>query len=154
MAPALVLVALTACGAAVSAASGATFKPQGGDYSGQTKADDLIPSARTISFTVKVKRRTILLTNEPIVRRDDCLSPPAFLLGQDSVSTTLSRSGEFTFRRPTFSLKVDKIAGSFVQPDRIEGKATYNFQAQDLCTAGKKTVNFTAKPGSSTTTGG
>jgi hypothetical protein len=148
---ALVLAALIAAGAPASIAGAAAVKPKKGTYVGKTKTEDIIDSARAIGFTVRGSK--ILLTEEPVVRRHDCLSPPGFLLVQDSVSTKIHPSGRFTFIRTVFGTKVDKVEGRFTSRDRIEGKVTDHFPAQYLCKEGKKTVEFTATPGTTTTTG-
>ncbi|MGZ5375591.1 MAG: hypothetical protein ACXWEF_03970 [Solirubrobacterales bacterium] len=146
---ALVLVALIVSAGPASIASAAAVKPKKGDYTGKTKTEDVIESVRVISFSVR--GRTIKLTEEPVLRRHDCLSPPVFLLDQDSVSAEISPSGEFSFERTVFGSRIDKIKGRFVSRNRIEGKVTDNFPAQYLCKEGKKTVEFTAKPGTSST---
>jgi hypothetical protein len=145
---ALVLVALIVAALPVSIASAAAVKPKKGNYSGNTKTEDVIASVRAISFTVR--GNTILLTQEPVLRRGFCLSPPVFLLTDKSVSATISRKGRFSYARTVAGSKFDEIKGSFVSPTRIEGEVTDNFAANgELCSAGAKTVKFTATPGTS-----
>jgi hypothetical protein len=146
---ALVLAAMIVSIASASIASAAAVKPKKGGYTGNVKTEDVVSSVRVISFTVRGK--TILLTQEPVLRRGFCLSAPTFLLNEKSVSATINSKGKFSYAR-TVSGGVDEIRGAFVSPTRIEGTVTDNFAANgDLCSKGAKTVEFTAAPGTSST---
>lgn len=114
-----------------------------GNYAGSTTQQAVTPSFRKIRFTVKKGRVT--LTTEPSVARGNCVSTPVFTLGGTTVSKNLSRNGSFTFTHTFLGTKIDRIHGKFVSTDEVEGFAVYNFSAQDLCSAGKARVNFTAK---------
>ena len=114
-----------------------------GNYAGSTTQQAVTPSFRKIRFTVKKGRVT--LTTEPSVARGDCVSTPVFTLGGTTVSKKLSRNGSFTFTHTFFGTKIDKIHGKFVSTDEVEGYAVYNFFGQDLCSAGRAKVNFSAK---------
>jgi hypothetical protein len=113
-----------------------------GQYNGKTDQDEIGPSFRKIQFTVK--KGKVTLTTEPIVGREACVSSPVFTLDGDP-KHKLGRNRTFTFTHTFLGNKIDKIHGRFVAPNEVEGYALYNFAAQDLCSAGKAKVNFTAR---------
>jgi hypothetical protein len=113
-----------------------------GRYNGKTDQDAISTSFRRIQFTVK-KGKVKLLT-EPTVAREACVSAPVFTL-DGSPTHKLGRNRTFTFTRTFLGNKIDRIHGRFVSPNEVEGFAVYNFHAQDLCSAGKARVNFTAR---------
>ncbi|HKH40881.1 MAG TPA: hypothetical protein VKA41_03410 [Solirubrobacterales bacterium] len=113
-----------------------------GLYKGKTTQQAVTDAFRKIQF--KVKKGKIILTTEPSVARESCVSTSVFTM-DGKPSRKLGRNGTFTFTRPFFGKKVDKIQGRFVSPNEIEGFAIYHFFAQDLCSGGRARVNFTAK---------
>jgi len=113
-----------------------------GLYKGKTTQQAVTDAFRKIQF--KVKKGKIILTTEPSVARESCVSTSVFTM-DGKPSRKLGRNGTFTFMRPFFGKKVDKIQGRFVSPNEIEGFAIYHFFAQDLCSGGRARVNFTAK---------
>ena len=117
-------------------------RKRNGDYSGSTSQQAVVTSFREIRFTVKKGRVT--LTTEPTVAHGFCLSTPVFTLGGMTASKKLSKNGAFTLTRTFIGNKIDKIHGRFVSTDEVQGYAIYHFFAQDLCSAGKARVNFTA----------
>jgi hypothetical protein len=125
---------------AVSAGAGAAVKT--GAYKGKTTQESVASSFRQIQFTVK--KGKVTLTTEPSVGRGSCVSAPVFTLDGTS-SKKLGRDRTFTLTHTFFGNKVDKIHGKFVSSNEVEGYAIYHFQAQDLCSAGKTKVSFTAK---------
>jgi hypothetical protein len=137
---AAVLAGLVVLGPGVAGA-GPAIKT--GKYKGKTTQAAVASAYRTIQFTVKKGRVT--LTTEPTVAREDCLSAPVFTLGGATPTHKLSRNGTFTFAQTFLGNKFDKIHGRFVSPNEVEGYAIYHFSAQDLCSAGRSKVNFTAK---------
>jgi hypothetical protein len=113
-----------------------------GLYKGKTTQLAVAESFRKIQF--KVKKGRVTLTTEPSVAREDCVSTSVFT--QDGQpSHKLGRNRTFTFTHTFFGTKIDKIHGRFVAPDEVQGYAIYHFFAQDLCSAGRAKVNFTAK---------
>jgi hypothetical protein len=114
-----------------------------GTYNGKTDQDAVNTSFRKIQFTVK-KGKVTLIT-EPTVAREDCVSAPVFTLGGTTVRKKLGGNGAFTFTHTFLGNKFDRIQGRFVSTTEVEGFAIYHFPAQDLCSAGKARVNFTAK---------
>jgi hypothetical protein len=112
-----------------------------GLYKGKTTQQAVTDAFRKIQF--KVKKGKITLTFEPSVAREDCVSTSVFTEG-GKPTHKLGKNGTFTFTHTFLGTKVDKIHGRFVAPNKIEGFALYNFSAQDLCSAGKSKVNFTA----------
>ena len=114
-----------------------------GNYAGSTTQQAVTTSFRKIRFTVK--KGKVTLTTEPSVARGDCVSTPVFTLGGTTVTKKLSKNGSFTFTHTFFGTKIDKIHGRFVSTDEVEGYAVYNFFGQDLCSAGRAKVNFSAK---------
>jgi hypothetical protein len=113
-----------------------------GLYKGKTTQQAVTDAFRKIQF--KVKKGKVTLTLEPTVARDSCVSASVFT--QDgNPKHKLGRKGTFTFTHTFLGTKIDKIHGRFVAPNEIQGYALYNFSAQDLCSAGKAKVNFTAK---------
>lgn len=123
-----------------SAGAGTAVKT--GKYSGKTDQESVAPSFRKIEFTVK--KGKVTLTLEPSVSFGLCISTSVFT--QDGTSSKkLGRGRSFTFTRTFFGNKVDKIHGTFVSSNEVEGYAIYHFSSQDLCSGGKTKVNFTAK---------
>ena len=112
-----------------------------GKYNGKTDQDAISTSFRRIQFTVK-KGKVTLLT-EPTVAREACVSSPVFTL-DGNPKHKLGRNRTFTFTHTFLGTKIDRIHGRFVCSNEVEGYALYNFPAQDLCSAGKSKVNFTA----------
>jgi hypothetical protein len=136
---AAVLAGLAVLGPGVADAGVAV---KSGLYKGKTTQQAVTDAFRKIQF--KVKKGKITLTVEPSVARESCVSTSVFT--QDGKPThKLGKNGTFTFTHTFLGTKVDKIHGRFVAPNEIEGYALYNFSAQDLCSAGKSKVNFTAK---------
>jgi hypothetical protein len=113
-----------------------------GKYKGSTTQQAVSSAFRKINFTVK--KGKVTLTREPTVAREFCVSTSVFTI-DGNPSQKLGRNGTFTFTHTFLGTKIDKIHGRFVAPDEVEGYAVYNFSAQDLCSAGKSRVNFTAK---------
>ena len=124
----------------VSAGAGTPLKT--GKYKGKTTQQAIGESFRAIQFTVKKGKVTI--TTEPSVARGSCISTPVFTLDGTS-SKKLGRDRAFTLTHTFLGNKIDKIHGKFVSSNEIQGYAIYHFSAQDLCSAGKSKVNFTAK---------
>jgi hypothetical protein len=114
-----------------------------GKYKGKTTQEAVNSSFRGIQFTVK--KGKVILTTEPSVGFQSCVSTPVFTLGGTTVSKKLSRNRDFTFAQTFFGNKIDKIHGRFTSSNEVSGFAIYHFAAQDLCGAGKSRVNFTAK---------
>lgn len=136
---AAVLAGLVAMGPGVANA-GVAIKS--GRYNGKTDQDAISTSFRRIQFTVK--KGKVTLVTEPAVAREGCVSSPVFTL-DGNPKHRLGRNRTFTFTRTFLGSKIDKIHGRFVSPNEVEGYALYNFAAQDLCSAGKAKVNFTAR---------
>jgi hypothetical protein len=113
-----------------------------GRYNGKTDQVAIGTAFRRIQFTVKKGRVT--LTTEPTVAREACVSAPVFTL-DGNPRHRLGRNRTFTFTHTFLGNKIDRIQGRFVSPNEVEGFAVYNFPAQDLCSAGKARVNFTAR---------
>jgi hypothetical protein len=116
---------------------------KGGQYNGKTDQEAVNAPFRKIQFTVK-KGKVTLIT-EPTVAREDCVSVPVFTLGGTTPRKKLGGNGAFTFTHTFLGNKFDKIHGRFVSTNEVEGFAIYHFPAQDLCSAGKAKVNFTAR---------
>lgn len=121
--------------------AGAGTPVKSGQYKGKTSQEAVAPAFRQLQF--KVKKGKVTLTTEPTVARSACLSTPVFTL--DGPVTTKLKKRSFTFSQTFFGNKFDKIHGTFVSSNQVEGYALYHFQAQDLCSEGKAKVNFTAK---------
>jgi hypothetical protein len=136
---AAVLAGLVVLGSGVAAA-GVAVKT--GKYKGKTTQEAVASAFRKIEFTVK--KGKVTLTTEPTVARDACVSAPVFTL-DGTPSHRLGENGTFTFTHTFLGSKIDRIHGRFVAPNEVEGFAIYHFSAQDLCSAGKARVNFTAK---------
>ena len=113
-----------------------------GTYTGKTTQAAVNDPFRKIEF--KVTKGRVTLTTEPSVAREDCVSSPVFTL-DGTPSKKLGRDRTFTITHTFLGNKIDKIHGKFVESNEIEGYAIYHFAAQDLCSAGKSRVNFTAK---------
>jgi hypothetical protein len=114
-----------------------------GKFKGKTQQDAIAQSFRSI--TVTVKKGKVKLITEPTVAREACVSAPVFTQDGNTPTHRLGRNRTFTFTHTFLGTKIDRIHGRFVAPDEIQGFAVYNFPAQDLCSAGKAKVNFTAK---------
>ena len=114
-----------------------------GKYKGKTTQEAVNSAFRTIQFTVK--KGKVILTTEPSVGFQSCVSTPVFTLGGTTVSKKLGRNRAFTFAQTFFGNKIDKIHGRFTSSNEVEGFAIYHFSAQDLCGTGKSRVNFSAK---------
>jgi hypothetical protein len=127
--------------AAGSASAGAGVTVKTGKYSGKTAQESVNSPFNKIEFTVK--KGKVTLTTEPSVAFGLCISTPVFTL--DGPATVRRKGGSFTFSQTFFGTKIDKIHGKFVSSNEVEGYAIYHFNAQDLCSAGKTKVNFTAK---------
>ncbi|MGA8219468.1 MAG: hypothetical protein WB771_12970 [Solirubrobacterales bacterium] len=125
---------------AVPAGAGTPLKT--GTYSGKTTQEAVTTAFRKIEF--KVKKGRVTITAEPSVARAECVSTPVFTLDGTS-SKKLGRQRTFTITHTSLGNKFDKIHGKFVSSTEIQGYAIYHFSAQDLCSAGKSKVNFTAK---------
>ena len=124
----------------VSAGAGTPVKS--GKYKGKTTQAAIGDSFRAIQF--KVKKGKVTITTEPSVARQSCVSTPVFT--QDGTSSKkLGRDRAFTLTHTFLGDKIDKIHGKFVSSNEIQGYAIYHFSGQDLCSAGKSKVNFTAK---------
>jgi hypothetical protein len=136
---AAVLAGLVVLGPGVADAGVAV---KSGLYKGKTTQQAVTDAFRKIQF--KVKKGKITLTLEPSVARESCVSTSVFTQNGNPTHK-LGRNGTFTFTHTFLGTKIDKIHGRFVAPNEIEGYALYNFSAQDLCSAGKSRVNFTAK---------
>jgi len=124
----------------VNAGAGTPIKT--GKYSGKTTQEAIATAFRKIEFTIKKGKVTI--TTEPSVAREACTSSPVFTLDGTS-SKKLGRGRTFTLTHTFLGNKIDKIHGKFVSSNEVEGYAIYHFAAQDLCSAGKSKVNFSAK---------
>jgi len=136
---AAVLAGLVTLGPGVA---GAGVPIKTGKYKGKTDQDAVSTSFRQIKFTVK--KGKVTLVTEPVVAREACVSTPVFTL-DGNPKHKLGRNRTFTFTHPSLGTKIDKIHGRFVSSNEVEGYALYNFPAQDLCSAGKSKVSFTAR---------
>jgi hypothetical protein len=114
-----------------------------GSYRGSTTQQAVSPAFRKIELTVKNGK--VILKTEPTVARGLCTSTPVFTLSGATATKKLGKDRAFTFTHTFLGTKVDKIHGMFVSPDEVEGFAIYHFLGQDLCSAGRSQVNFTAK---------
>jgi hypothetical protein len=126
---------------AVTAGAGTPIKR--GKYAGKTTQEAVAEGFRQVQL--KVSKSRVTLTTEPTVARQACLSTPVFTLGGTTPSKKLGRDRSFTITHTFLGNKIDKIHGKFVSSNEIQGYAIYHFSAQDLCSAGKSKVNFTAK---------
>jgi hypothetical protein len=113
-----------------------------GKYKGSTTQQAVSSAFRKVQFTVK--KGKVTLTREPSVARNLCVSTSVFTI-DGNPTHKLGRNGTFTFAHTFLGTKMDKIHGRFVAPDEVQGYAIYHFSAQDLCSAGRSKVNFTAK---------
>jgi hypothetical protein len=114
-----------------------------GMYRGSTTQQAVSSTFRKIQFTVKNGK--VILTTEPSVARESCVSTPVFTLGGATATKKLGKDRAFTFTHTFLGAKMDEIQGRFVSPDEVEGFAIYHFSGQDLCSAGRSKVNFSAK---------
>jgi hypothetical protein len=114
-----------------------------GNYKGSTTQQAVNSTFRKIQFTVKNGK--VILTTEPSVARESCVSTPVFTLGGATATKKLGKDRAFTFTHTFLGSKMDEIQGRFVSPDEVEGFAIYHFSGQDLCSAGRSKVNFSAK---------
>ena len=119
-------------------------KQRAGKYSGSTTQEAVASAFRKVRFTV-TKKGKVILTTEPTVARQYCVSAPVFTAGGTTVRKKLSRNGTFTFTRTFFGNKFDTIHGRFVGTDEVKGYVNYHFFAQSLCPGGKAKVSFSAK---------
>ena len=124
----------------VMAGAGTPIKT--GKYSGKTAQEAVSSAFRKIEFTIKKGKVTI--TTEPSVAFGECISTPVFTLDGTTSSKKLGKDRTFTLTHTFFGNKIDKIHGKFVSSDEIQGYAIYHFNAQDLCSAGRSKVNFSA----------
>jgi hypothetical protein len=138
----LVPLAMLCVAALWTVTAGAGTPVKRGTYSGKTTQEAVGTAFRKIEFTVTKGRVTI--TTEPSVAREACTSSPVFTLDGTS-SKKLGRDRTFTLTHTFLGNKIDKIYGKFVASNEIDGYAIYHFNAQDLCSAGKSKVNFTAR---------
>lgn len=141
-------VLLLLAGLALTASSldpGAATGQSKGTYRAKTFQQSVAGFHRTITF--RVKGRTVWLTKEPVIRRGFCTSTPVFLLEQEQIRKRINSRGKFTFARTHLGNKVNRITGSFVEENRIEGVILYWFDESPigLCRAGKQRVRFIAK---------
>ena len=125
---------------AVTAGAGTPIKR--GKYAGKTTQEAVAPGFRQLQFTVS--KGKVTLTTEPTVAREACLSTPVFTLGGAKASKKLGRDQTFTLTHTFLGDKIDKIFGRFVSSNEIQGYAIYHFNGQDLCSAGRSKVNFSA----------
>jgi hypothetical protein len=141
-----VVVSSVLIAAAVALAAGpradAKLAVKGGKYKGKTTQEAVAPAYRKIEF--RVKKGKVTLLTEPVVARGLCLSTPVFTLGGETPKAKLNGKGAFSFTSTFIGSKFDRIKGKFVSEKDVEGFAIYNFQAQDLCSAGQTRVKFTA----------
>jgi hypothetical protein len=137
---AAVLAGFVALGPGVADAGVAV---KSGKYKGSTTQQAVAQTFRKIQFTVK--KGKVILTTEPSVARESCVSAPVFTLGGTTATKKLGGNGTFTFTHTFYGNKIDRIHGRFVSSNEVEGFAIYHFSAQDLCSAGKARVNFTAR---------
>jgi hypothetical protein len=137
---AAMLAGLVVLGPGVADA-GVTVKS--GKYNGKTDQDAISTAFRRVQFTVK--KGKVKLITEPTVAREACVSAPVFTLGGTTVTKKLGGNGTFSFTHTFLGSKMDRIHGRFVSSNEVEGFAVYHFPAQDLCSAGKSRVNFTAR---------
>jgi hypothetical protein len=138
--PAAALAAVFVLGPG-SADAGIALKT--GNYKGSTTQQAVSPAFRKFQFTVN--KGKVTLTTEPTVARGLCVSAPVFTLGGATATTKLGKDRAFTFTHTFLGTKIDEIHGMFVSPDEVEGFAIYHFSSQDLCSAGRSKVNFSAK---------
>ena len=103
------------------------------------------PASTTARPTRTRSARPSGQSTEPTVAREACVSAPVFTLGGATASKKLGGNGTFSFTHTFLGNKIDKIHGRFVSTNEVEGFAIYHFPAQDLCSAGKARVNFTAR---------
>lgn len=122
--------------------AGAGVAQKSGSYSGKTTQESVTASYRTVKF--KLRKGRVTLTGEPVVAKGLCLSTPVFTL-DGTPTKRLSKRGAFTFTRTFVGSKFDRISGRFVSSTEVEGFVVYHFPAQDLCSAGKIKVRFSAK---------
>jgi len=139
--PALLLAAVLTIASGVAPA-GAGTPVKKGTYGGHTTQAAVATNFRTIQF--KVTKGKVTLTAEPTVARDACTSAPVFTIDGNTPSKKLGRGRTFTITHTFLGNKIDKIFGRFVSSDEIDGYAIYHFNAQDLCSAGKSKVNYSA----------
>jgi hypothetical protein len=126
----------------VPGVAGAGTPVKTGTYKGKTTQASVAPRYRTLQFTVK--KGKVTLTTEPTVARGLCLSTPVFTL-DGPVSKKLGKRRSFTFTHTYMGNKFDKIHGAFISSNEVAGYAIYHFPQQDLCSAGKAKVGFTAR---------
>ena len=83
-----------------------------GKYKGKTTQEAVNSAFRTIQFTVK--KGKVILTTEPSVGFQSCVSTPVFTLGGTTVSKKLGRNRAFTFAQTFFGNKIEheSVSGS------------------------------------------
>jgi hypothetical protein len=123
-------------------AAGAGTPIKKGKYSGKTTQAEVGAAFRKIEFTVS--KGKVTLTTEPSVAREACTSAPVFTLDGPSTKK-LGKDRSFTLTHTFIGNKIDKIHGKFVSSNEVQGYALYHFNGQDLCSAGKTKVGFSAK---------
>lgn len=124
-----------------TAGAGVTVKS--GRYGGATTQQSVSGGHRGIQFKV-TKKRVVRLLSEPAVANGLCVSAPVFTL-DGKPQKKLSGRGSFSITKTFVGSRFHRISGRFVSPTEIEGFVVIHFQAQDLCSAGKVRVNFSAK---------
>jgi hypothetical protein len=134
----LASLALLAAGPATAGAGGSV---NGGQYTGKTAQQAVNAPFNQIQFTVQ--KGKVTLTTEPSVGLGLCVSTPVFTI--DGPVSTKRKGRSFTFSQTFFGTKIDKIHGTWVSSNEVQGYAIYHFFSQDLCSEGKSKVNFTAK---------
>jgi hypothetical protein len=132
------LLAILALLAAGPASAGAGVK--GGQYTGKTAQQAVNAPFNQIQFTVQ--KGKVTLTTEPSVAFGLCVSTPVFTI--DGPVSTKRKGRSFTFSQTFFGTQIDKIHGSWLSSNEVQGYAIYHFFSQDLCPAGKSKVTFTA----------
>ena len=123
-------------------AADAGIRVKTGKYKGSTTQLAVNASFRKLQFKVKKGRVTLIV--EPTVARQSCVSTPVFTMDGNRPSHRMGRNRTFTFTHTFLGTKIDRIQGRFTAPDQVTGFAVYNFAGQDLCSAGRSRVNFTA----------
>ena len=136
---AAVLAGLVVIGVGVADAGVAV---KSGLYKGKTTQQAVTDSFRKIRF--KVKKDKVILTTEPSVAREDCVSTSVFTQDGRTPTVKLSRNRTFTFTPTFLGNNLDQIHGRLVSSTEVGGFAIYHFFAQDLCSGGRSKVNFTA----------
>jgi hypothetical protein len=90
-----------------------------GLYKGSTTQQAVSSTFRKIEFTVKNGK--VILTIEPTVARESCVSSPVFTLGGDTATKKLGKDRAFTFTHTFQGTKVDKIPRAVRESGRGRG---------------------------------